>query len=95
MEINRRKLFECKQVILKGKIHSTFWYDVTREMRRLALVGKLTEFFPERAGPIRRALEGGGRIVFSPDEDEFYQEFEVDHIFHDPRTGRAAGVRRL
>ena len=78
-----------------GLIRSTFWYDLTREMRRLSLEGRLWEVFPERASAIEQALLAGGRIVFSPDEEEFYQEFEMDQILHDPRTGRAAGVRRL
>ncbi len=78
-----------------GSIRSTFWYDVTRELRRLALRGQLEERYPDKATAIREALQANGRIVFSPDEEELFQEFEVDHILHDPRTGRACGVRRL
>ncbi len=80
---------------MQTAIRSTFWYDVTRELRRLALSGKLEERFPEQATAMEQALLAGGRIVFSPDEEEFYQEFEMDQILHDPRTGRACGVRRL
>ncbi len=86
---------EREPLVVKSNIRSTFWYDVTREMRRLALDGKLAKLFPDRAGSIQRALLEGGRIVFSPDEEEFYQEFEMDQIFHDPRIGKTAGVRRL
>ncbi len=80
---------------MKSKIRSTYWYDVTREMRRLALDERLSQVFPGRAASIRRILLDGGRIIFSPDEEEFYQEFEMDQVFHDPRTGRTSGVRRL
>lgn len=78
-----------------GMIRSTFWYDVTREMRCLAIAGKLEELFPEQARSIETALEGDGRIVFSPDDEQFYQEFEMDQILHDPHAGRACGMRRL
>ncbi len=80
---------------MQGAIRSTFWYDVTRELRRLALDGRLEERLPQQASAIQQALCAGGRIVFSPDEEEYYQEFEMDQIMHDPRTGRACGVRRL
>ncbi len=64
-------------------------------MRRFALRGRLKSLFPEQAGAIEKALLAGGRIVFSPDTESYYQELELDHVFHDPSTGRAAGVRRL
>ncbi len=80
---------------MRSLIRSTFWYDVTREMRRLSLEGVLKERFPKQAGAIQETLLTGGRVVFSPDDEEFYQEFEVDGVLHDPRTGKARGVRRL
>ena len=79
----------------KNTIRSTFWYDVTREMRRLAQKGRLEEAFPDRARAIDRILRGGGRIVFSPDEEEFYEELVMDQVLLDPNTGKTCGVRRL
>ena len=80
---------------MKGTIRSTFWYDVTREMRRAALDGRLENLYPEHAESIRQALLDGGSIVFSPDEGEFYRGFELDQILHDPGLGQTTGVRRL
>ncbi|MFN0056967.1 MAG: hypothetical protein ACKVX7_00790 [Planctomycetota bacterium] len=77
------------------KIRPTFWYDVTREMRQLVLKGKLTAAFPTRASGFERALLEGGRIVYSPDEDDYYQEIEMDQLFQDPQTGRTCGVRKI
>ncbi|MGE3165184.1 MAG: hypothetical protein AB7O52_09790 [Planctomycetota bacterium] len=72
-----------------------FWYDVTYEMRRLALAGKLEDRYPKQVKAILAALTSGGRIVFSPEDDSFYQEFEADHVLHDPRTGKTLAVRQL
>jgi len=76
-------------------IRSRSLYDVTREMRRLALCGRLEEFHADLSESIRAALDVGGRIVFSPDEERYYQEFEMDQVFQDPRTGKMSGVRKL
>lgn len=71
------------------------WYDLTRELRRLALRGTLEERYPAEARSIRNALVHGGRIVFSPDDEQFYQEFPMDRFLRDPGTGRTMAVRRL
>ncbi len=78
-----------------GTTRSAFWYDVTREMRRLALKGRLDECFPTQTAQIQDVLLGGGRIIFSPDDEGYYRELELDQILHDPRTGRSSGLRRL
>lgn len=80
---------------MKSKISSTFWYDVTYEMRRLALAGDLGERYPKQARTIIAALTSGGRIVFSPEDGNFYQESHADQVLHDPRTGRTLAVRQL
>lgn len=80
---------------MKSKIRSTFWYDVTHEMRRLALAGKLEESYPNEALAIVTALTAGGRIVFSAEDEQFYQEFEMDRVLHDPATGKTLAVRSL
>ena len=71
------------------------WYDLTRELRRLELRGVLEERYPREARSIRAALAAGGRIVFSPDDEQFYQEFVMDRFLRDPGTGRTMAVRRL
>ncbi|MEM7261644.1 MAG: hypothetical protein AAF488_06605 [Planctomycetota bacterium] len=80
---------------MNHRIRSRSLYDVTREMRRLALSGRLELRCPDVASAVREALETGGRIVFSPDENTYFQEFDMDHVFEDPRTGRRTGVRKL
>ncbi len=80
---------------MNTRIRSRSLYDVTREMRRLALCGRLDEEHPDVADSVRTALEVGGRIVFSPDEERYYQEFEMDQVFQDPHTGKMSGVRKL
>ena len=45
----------------------------------------------------RKTLESMAQSIEhrGPDDEEFYQEFEMDKVFHDPRIGKTAGVRRL
>ncbi|MEM7166680.1 MAG: hypothetical protein AAF581_14530 [Planctomycetota bacterium] len=74
---------------------SESWYDLTRELRQLALRGTLDERYPQEARSIRAALVAGGRIVFSPDDEQFYQEFVMDRFLRDPASGRMMAVRRL
>ena len=75
--------------------YSSSWYDVTRELRRLAISGRLADSHPESAAKIQTALEKGGRIVFSPQDEVFFQEFDMDEFLHDPGTGKTMAVRKL
>lgn len=76
-------------------IYPSTWYDMTREMRRLALRGSLRRHFPAQAAAIEAALRRGGRIVFDPEDEQFYQDYTVDRVLHDPATGRTLAVRRI
>lgn len=49
-------------------------YDVTREIRRLALEGRLTERFPQQASVLLEALCEDRRVWFS----EEYQDYSPD-----------------
>ena len=80
---------------MSSQIRKTFTYDVTREMRRLALRGELLDRYPIQGRRIEATLRHGGRIVFSPNDEEFYEELDLDRVIVDPRSGRATGVRRL
>ncbi|MCI0651315.1 MAG: hypothetical protein L0Z55_05485 [Planctomycetes bacterium] len=80
---------------MQSNVRSTSWYDVTREMRRIAKDGRLDELYPEAARGIQRTLDSGGRVLFSYDDEEFYQELDTVEVFLDASTGRACGVRRL
>ncbi len=76
-------------------MQSEFLYDLTREMRRRAIDGSLDSRFPGRADTIEKALSRGQRILFAPDDEEFYVETPLDRIIHDEGTGRTIGARRL
>lgn len=80
---------------MKRAARSAIWYDVTHEMRRLAIGGRLHRALPLRAASIEQVLRAGGRVVFSADEEEFYQQLDMDHVYTDPHSGRALGLRKL
>lgn len=76
-------------------MESGHFYDLTREMRRLALTGALESRYPDKSEPITEALERGRRILFAPDDEQIYVETPTDRVLTDDRTGRAFGALRI
>ena len=72
-----------------------FLYDVSRELRRQALAGRIADEFPRSAPRLESALAEGRRVFFEIEEEQFFVEAPVDRVFRDFHTGRPIGAQRL
>ena len=72
-----------------------FLYDVSRELRRKAIAGRIADEFPRSAPRIESALAAGRRVFFDIEEEQFFVEAPVDRVFRDFHTGRPIGAQRL
>ncbi|MDE0961218.1 MAG: hypothetical protein OSB09_10595 [Planctomycetota bacterium] len=70
-------------------------YDLSWEMRRIALSEDFETVPPRLRMQVVEALSKGQRIWFAPDDEGLYVERKLDRVFRDPGQGRPVGGQRL
>lgn len=70
-------------------------YDLSWEMRRMALSEDFEKVTPLLRTQLVEALSTGQRIWFAPDDEAMYVERKLDRVFRDPGQGRPVGGQRI
>jgi len=70
-------------------------YDLSRQMRRVALAEDFGTVPPRLRNQRVEALSKGHRIWFAPDDEGLYLEQKLDRVFRDPGQGKLVGGQRL